>query len=248
MGFSSGDTPPPLEKEETTTQADTLANNDDNDDCTVVPSLTHRCAQNHGGDIQTLTPPQKPTPPTTWWDSIKTLTVYPTVAYMMVASPRWWSEITPLLLLGKIPLETHLDKLVGTEKVKGVITLTENWETFVTKEQWKKRGVDNLHIQTLDRSPVTISDLSVCVEFLRLHCGKGQKCFVHCKHGRGRSGMVVVAFLMVGHNMTYSEAVSYIQERHSELNLNKSQTNTVKGFKLCHSMMGDDWIRQFSCQ
>ena len=53
-----------------------------------------------------------------------------------------------------------------------------------------------LHLPTADHFEPTVQDLQATVKFIQQHEAKGQKVYVHCRAGHGRSAAGVFAWLL----------------------------------------------------
>jgi atypical dual specificity phosphatase len=53
-----------------------------------------------------------------------------------------------------------------------------------------------LYLPTVDHFEPTVEDLETAVHFIKKHQGTGNRVYVHCRAGHGRSAAVVLAWLM----------------------------------------------------
>ncbi|XP_076785319.1 phosphatidylglycerophosphatase and protein-tyrosine phosphatase 1 isoform X2 [Arvicanthis niloticus] len=101
---------------------------------------------------------------------------YPTLLYTVfrgtVRGPAhrdWFHRIDHTVLLGALPLRSMTRRLVQDENVHGVITMNEEYETrFLcnTSKEWKKAGVEQLRLSTVDMTGVpTLANLHRGVQF-----------------------------------------------------------------------------------
>lgn len=94
----------------------------------------------------------------------------------------------------------YRSKLVEEEKVKGVVSMNENFELMfkvASKKDWDKYGVEFLQLKTPDilHAP-TQQKLIEGVNFIKKFEKEKSSVYVHCKAGRTRSATLVGCYLM----------------------------------------------------
>ena len=87
-----------------------------------------------------------------------------------------------------------------------VVCLQEKHETNHTKSCGNV-----LNIPVPDYSGPNFHQLYTAVEFIHKH--KDSKVLVHCKSGKGRSPIVIIAYLCKYENKTINEAFTYVRQR-----------------------------------
>ncbi|KAM5248407.1 phosphatidylglycerophosphatase and protein-tyrosine phosphatase 1 [Ctenodactylus gundi] len=166
---------------------------------------------------------------------------YPTLLYTVVRGKvrgpfhrDWYHRIDGTVLLGALPLRGMTRQLVQDENVRGVITMNEAYETrFLcnTSKEWKKVGVEQLRLSTVDMTGVpTLVDLHRGVQFALKYQALGQCVYVHCKAGRSRSATMVAAYLMQVHNWSPEEAIRAITQIRSHIHIIPGQLQVLKEF------------------
>ncbi|RLN97870.1 hypothetical protein BBJ28_00001507 [Nothophytophthora sp. Chile5] len=76
----------------------------------------------------------------------------------------------------------------------------------------------------------------VCVDFVHEQVDVNQKTtYVHCKAGRGRSTVVVVAFLIQYRGMTLDEAFAFVKSKRSHVSLHPKQRRILREFSESNS-------------
>lgn len=100
-----------------------------------------------------------------------------------------------------------------------------------SKDDFKKRGINHLHIPTVDfLFAPSVEDLKRGTEFIRDHVERGEKVYVHCKAGRGRSTVMVLCYLIRYEDMMPSKALDLIKKKRPQVCLATGQWNAVCGF------------------
>lgn len=70
-----------------------------------------------------------------------------------------------------------------------------------------------------------------CVDFVHRHVDLEKRTtYVHCKAGRGRSTVIVVAFLMKHRGMTVDEAYAFIRSKRRHVSLHPKQRTILHEF------------------
>uniref|UniRef100_A0A672QVH4 Protein tyrosine phosphatase mitochondrial 1 n=1 Tax=Sinocyclocheilus grahami TaxID=75366 RepID=A0A672QVH4_SINGR len=108
----------------------------------------------------------------------------PTLAYNVVmekiSSRDWYNRVDPTVILGALHFRSMTEELVQSEKVRGVITMNEEYETKYfcnSAEDWQAVGVDLLRLSTVDLTGIPSLE--------HIH-----KVYIHCKAGRSRSATI----------------------------------------------------------
>ena len=123
---------------------------------------------------------------------------YPTLP--ITASKRigkWISKIDDTVVMGGAPLTLFFNypqKLKDEYGVKGVINMCEEWKG--PTRQYKKLGIEELYLPTIDHFEPSQEDMISAISFIKRHEAQGNKVYVHCRAGHGRSGAVVLAWMM----------------------------------------------------
>lgn len=152
----------------------------------------------------------------------------------------WWTHIEPKLILGALPLQdkNHLEQLVQTEGVKAIVTMNQPVEllpnflsTPVSPAEWEDAQVAQCFGSTGDFSPPTLVTIERCVEFIHEQVDVQQHTtYVHCKAGRGRSTVVVIAFLIQHRTMTLEEAFKFVKAKRPHVSLHPKQRQILHEF------------------
>ncbi|CAH0479730.1 unnamed protein product [Peronospora belbahrii] len=152
----------------------------------------------------------------------------------------WWSRIEPKLLLGALPLQNknHLYELVHGEGVKAIVTMNQPVEllpNFLSRPilpvEWKKEQIAQCFGSTADFSPPTVATIERCVAFIHEQVDVQQNTtYVHCKAGRGRSAVIVVAFLIQYRQMTLEEAFAMVKNKRPHICLHPRQLHMLREF------------------
>jgi protein-tyrosine phosphatase len=141
--------------------------------------------------------------------------------YTMATQDEWWNEITPKIILGAVPLKNreHDEKI----SAQAVLTLLEDFELKngllscpVLKEDWEKRNMEVLQIPAEDFNPLTSEQMDQAVAFINQQVEANRTVHIHCKAGRGRSAIAVIAYLLkYGGIKAVDEALAFVKEKTS---------------------------------
>ncbi|XP_068947739.1 phosphatidylglycerophosphatase and protein-tyrosine phosphatase 1 [Petaurus breviceps papuanus] len=166
---------------------------------------------------------------------------YPTLLYTLVRDKvsgpghrDWYHRIDSTVLLGALPLRSLTHRLIEKENVRGVITMNEEYETrFLcnTFEEWKKLGVEQLRLSTVDMTGVpTLENLKKGVQFTLKYMELEKCVYVHCKAGRSRSATMVAAYLIQVYKWSPEEAMKAIANIRSHIHIRPRQVEVLKEF------------------
>ncbi|KAI2662557.1 NADH dehydrogenase [ubiquinone] iron-sulfur protein 3, mitochondrial [Labeo rohita] len=139
---------------------------------------------------------------------------YPTLAYNVVmekiTSRQWYNRVDHTVILGALPFRSMTDELVQQEKVRGVITMNEEYETKYfcnSSEEWRAVGVEQVRLSTVDLTGVpSLEHIHKGVDFALKHREQGTSVYIHCKAGRSRSATIAAAYLIRLHCWSPEEA------------------------------------------
>lgn len=154
---------------------------------------------------------------------------------------RWWHEIMPGLYLGGIPLlhYSHLSefKQLGVQAVYAILEDHEaNFETFcgqpIRPENWAEAGIFYERLKCRDMQPLTLQQLKQAAKWIHLQRSKGKIIYVHCKNGRGRSPMAVIAYLMQYHHLSLAAAQELVLKR-AVVRFRPLQRQRMEEFERC---------------
>jgi len=118
------------------------------------------------------------------------------------------------LVLGRLPRSMQdisvLEKKLG---VSAVVTMNEPWETFLSEADITGAGLSSLVLPTPDYNAPSLTALQEAVAFTRESISRGEVVFVHCNGGKGRSSVVVIAYLMQENGWTKEAAYSFVKSK-----------------------------------
>ncbi|KAL1527176.1 hypothetical protein AB1Y20_015855 [Prymnesium parvum] len=128
--------------------------------------------------------------PTLWW----TMLLHRT----MPDQRRWYDRVDSRVIIGALPLKSHLETLSRIERVSGVINFCDE---FAGHAEYGKVGMRQLRLPTLDYCSPTVQQLEKGLDFIR-NQPPGCSTYVHCKAGRGRAGTMLMAYLISERGMS----------------------------------------------
>ncbi|MRG90823.1 protein-tyrosine phosphatase family protein [Polyangium spumosum] len=138
----------------------------------------------------------------------------------------WRTWITPEILLGGFLLPSDVAELerLGVRAV--VNATTELVEPIGTL---RAAGMEYLQIPCWDMNAPCPEDADRAVRFLAEHVAKGQRVYVHCASGVGRSVALVVCYLALHKGMSVDEAIAWIGARR-RVSLREAQRRFVDAY------------------
>lgn len=151
----------------------------------------------------------------------------------------YYNEIFPGLYLGAMPLKNFCDEktLIKTLKINAVLIALQDSEldvetlfsSPVQKSDWVKQGVQVCHVSAEDMTELSLEDLHKAADFIKEY---EKSIYIHCKAGRGRSVMCLMAYLMKYLNMSYEQAERFVKCKRPIMNLQECQKEQLKEFSL----------------
>ena len=130
-----------------------------------------------------------------------------------------YNEIASNVYLGSLPHNSkEIESLKETCNVTGFVTMNCTWELPGNGQTMTLDEVTNLeikmcHLPTPDYSKVLYKDLCVGADFVHKIVSSNASCYIHCNAGKGRSTMVVLAYLIKYQEMTATDALKLIESK-----------------------------------
>ena len=154
---------------------------------------------------------------------------------------KWWTTgISKQVILGALPLQSSNHASILTHhpyNVTAVLSIVEDFELEpsivaepVASTLWSKLGVSQKIINVEDMTPLTQDQLKESSKFIKDQINQGQNVYVHCKAGRGRSVMAVMAYLIDHHGLSSSNAYTKIKEKRPHVHLLKKQWISINQY------------------
>jgi atypical dual specificity phosphatase len=107
----------------------------------------------------------------------------------------WTTTIDDTVILGGAPFGfVGLPEKLHEEGVRGVVNFCEEYRGPARK--YKNLGMTELRLPTTDHFEPSLDSLQSAVEFIESYKEKGERVYVHCRAGHGRSGAGVMAYLL----------------------------------------------------
>eukprot|EP00927_Polykrikos_kofoidii_P050588 TRINITY_DN44480_c0_g1_i1.p1 TRINITY_DN44480_c0_g1~~TRINITY_DN44480_c0_g1_i1.p1 ORF type:complete len:266 (-),score=32.18 TRINITY_DN44480_c0_g1_i1:186-983(-) len=112
-----------------------------------------------------------------------------------------YDKIRDHVFLGRQPRNVADLKQLNSEGITAVVTLNEGWELFVDNlgKELDQLGIQHLQVATQDFQGSSVGETVAMLDFIHRHAVGGAtpgKVYVHCNAGRGRSALVVAAYLL----------------------------------------------------
>ena len=161
------------------------------------------------------------------------LVFWPTLAWnyllgRVLGVRNWWDRIDEHVFVGAYPFAGDVASMRG-EGVRAVVNTCEEYKGPV--EQYRKHGIEQLHIPTTDFTHPKLSDVEAAVEFIQKYKLQNDAVYIHCKAGRARSATVAICWLMKYRGMSVEEAQRHLLESRPHTNLRLAERPVVQQFQ-----------------
>lgn len=123
----------------------------------------------------------------------------------------WFSEITPNLWLGGAPTFDRDYQFLRENGITAVVNIRAEREDDT--EFYKQHGIDYIQIKVFDMLVPQNEHFDAGIEFTRHHIENDGVVLIHCAKGRGRSAVLMAAYLMKHEGMTFDEAVAFMKNK-----------------------------------
>jgi atypical dual specificity phosphatase len=154
-------------------------------------------------------------------------------AYLRPFKRPYLSKITENIFLGALPRKTDL-YFMSENNIKSIISLNQPFElkprkgiNIVNDDDLKENNIVRHIFSTPDRTPVSINHLINIVNLID-ESSKKNSVYIHCKAGRGRSYMCVIAYLIMKNpNLNLDEIEKIVKKKRPHVFLNKKQREYI---------------------
>lgn len=116
----------------------------------------------------------------------------------LTAFSRWgnyWTHIDNTIILGAAPLGGIFQhpKMLLNLGVKGVINLCDEYSG--PKSDYLDLGIKQLRLPVVDHFEPNCEQIEEAIKFIKVFKDKGEKVYIHCKAGHGRSAAIAFCWL-----------------------------------------------------
>ena len=163
-----------------------------------------------------------------FWPTVMCTRVFCFFAEMLGCSRvRLYNRITPSIVLGVAPVyHSFVSQLHASENVRGVINLCKEWNG--NEDCYAAKGVKQLYLPTIDFESPKMEDVIRAITFIDEFEKQGASVYVHCKAGRGRSAIIVLAYCVVKQNMSPEQAEAFVRSKRPNIARNKEKEALFK--------------------
>jgi atypical dual specificity phosphatase len=139
----------------------------------------------------------------------------------------WWDFVDPQVIVGARPFPRDVQKLFGLG-VRAVVNTCE--EYFGPVEEYKRLGIEQLHIPTTDFVHPELADVQRGVRFIQQHIERGNIVYVHCKAGRARSATIALCWLIQYKGLSPEEGQQQLLTARPHINPHLTRRPVVHSF------------------
>lgn len=157
--------------------------------------------------------------PTLWWNML---------LGRVLKVRNWWDPVNEHIIIGAMPFARDVEQLAA-DGVSAVVNTCEEYEGPVA--EYKKHGIEQMRMPTIDFTHPKFEDVSRAVEFMDAQVAAGKKIYVHCKAGRARSATVVLCWLIKHEKMTAAAGQKLLLEKRAHVNPRLPEREVVQKFE-----------------
>ncbi|KAF0691802.1 Aste57867_17073 [Aphanomyces stellatus] len=149
----------------------------------------------------------------------------------------YYTAMDPTVILGAVPVVCagHVTQMVSLG-VRAVVNVCDEYEGPI--DAYKKQGIVQLRVPTVDHTEASVSDIQKSIEFIEVHKKLGAKVYVHCKAGSGRSAAIVFCWLLKTTKMTPLEVQSFMSVKRRVRRKLYKQKNVLEFYETLKPLEG----------
>jgi len=148
-----------------------------------------------------------------------------------------WDWIDDKVLLGAVPARRHIRELADLG-ITAIINLCDEFSGYC--DEIKHCGMSQLHLPIVDYHCPDLGTLERGVEFLLDRAASGQKTYLHCKAGQGRSATLALCYLIAAYQLPPGDAYTRLKTARPNVNRRLDRWPTVIEFARRSAMEGRD--------
>jgi len=149
----------------------------------------------------------------------------------------WWNQIDDTVILGALPFWTDVPALHQLG-VRGVVNTCDEYQGPV--QTYQQHGIQQLYIPVVDYTSPSPAQLDQAVTFIERYRQKGEKVYIHCKAGKGRSTTVCLCYVMKAHNLSAQQALRMIIDHRHQVTKYLWRRPVVIDFAARHGIVTED--------
>lgn len=141
--------------------------------------------------------------------------LYPIIrfTYERVQGHAWFTEIEPNVWLGGAPTYPRDYQFLLDNNIQAVINIRAERKDDIAFYQ--KHSIDSIQIKVYDALVPDSDQITEGVNFITKNIDNGKATLVHCAKGRGRSAVLLAAYFMKAHNISFADAVKLMKDKRS---------------------------------
>lgn len=150
------------------------------------------------------------------------------ITYEKVRRFDWFTQISDYLWLGGAPTYPRDYEFLRENGIKAVLDM--RWERSADLDFYNKHDINYKKVKVFDVGVPTLEQTDEAVSFVRENVEEGRPVLIHCAKGRGRSGVILMAYLMRYNDMTFEEARAWVKEKRSLLKQERRHKKTAEAW------------------
>ncbi len=153
---------------------------------------------------------------------------YPLIrfTYETVRRQDWFTQVSADLWIGGAPTYPRDYEFLRQNGVKAVLDM--RWERSADLAFYKTHDINYKKVKVFDVGVPTLKQTDEAVTFVRENVEAGRPVLIHCAKGRGRSGVILMAYLMRYEGMTFEAAREWVKGKRSLLKQEKRHKKTAE--------------------
>ena len=112
-----------------------------------------------------------------------------------------FDAVQPGIYLGRQPRHLEDIALLQSERynVSALVCMNMEWELFVPSSKFTtiEPTLARLHLPVSDFQAPSLAQIQEAMVFIQHHRSRGSSVYIHCNAGKGRSGVISVAYAML---------------------------------------------------
>ncbi|KAN0033484.1 hypothetical protein ACTA71_007171 [Dictyostelium dimigraforme] len=121
------------------------------------------------------------------------------------------SQLDENVYLGAMPMESDVTLLFYKYKINSIVNLCDEYQG--PTQHYNQYGMQQLYVPVVDHYEPDVEIIEKSIQFIVKQIELGNRVYIHCKAGRGRSGAIAICWIAYSRRVTLEVAQKILLEK-----------------------------------